>query len=267
MQKLGKEQDSKLYWEKRTEDYCIDINGQYHQHRLNVIKSLIPKELYAPEKNIFDFGCGDAVYFSDFLKAKANITGIDITQEMIDLAKKRLSSEGYEPNIVQKNDVNFLKTIESSSLDAVLSFNVLAYLSDEEEEFFYNEVMRILKSDGYLIVTHSNELFDLFSLNKYTVEFFKKYLTEENINDLLVKNNQPENIVAFNVRENPLSYKYKLQKYNLKEIKQEFINLHKAPPVLLTNKDYPDTLNIKESEKWKLMFTCSTYGSLSKLDL
>jgi chemotaxis methyl-accepting protein methylase len=80
-------------------------------------------------------------------------------------------------------DVNYLKEIPSASLDGLLSFNVLAYLTDEEELTFYQEASRIVKPGGYLVVTHSNRLFDMFSLNQYTISFFKYHLIGDRSRD------------------------------------------------------------------------------------
>lgn len=269
MIKIGREEKSESYWKEATEKYVNNLDGDYHKHRLNVAFKLIPADLYQTAKQILDFGCGDAVMFPPFLEKGVKITGIDIMQEMIDLAKKRLKNGKHDENIVRIGDVNMLKDYPSQSLDAILSFNVLAYLTNEEEDLFYREAYRVLKVGGYLAVSHSNELFDLFSLNKYTVEFFEKNFMSKNnfqgkISQLLVNADKPETITAYNVRENPLAYKFKLNEYGFEEMQQEFSNLHVAPPTMLNDKQFPNTINWNESEKWKLMFTCSTYMSLSR---
>jgi predicted SAM-dependent methyltransferase len=46
-----------------------------------------------------------------------------------------------------------LAFLEDNSLDAILSFNVLAYLTDDQEDLFYRQAFRLLRTGGYLIVT------------------------------------------------------------------------------------------------------------------
>lgn len=265
MLKLGKEKDSVEYWENVGNAYTSALVGDYHGHRLSVIDALIPQSLYQPGNVIFDFGCGNAVHFEQFLKSGAIITGIDISDVMISLAHQNLLANKRDTSLAQLANVNAMKDIPAASQDAVLSFNVLAYLNNDEEKTFYQETQRILKPGGQLIVTHSNELFDMFSLNRYTAEFFKKNFLKsgDGIEKLLTNANLPEKYETYNVRENPLSYKHKLAAYGLSEIQQEFINKHNAPPAMLNGKDYPDTLNFGAADKWKLMFSCSTYGSRS----
>jgi SAM-dependent methyltransferase len=269
MKKYGKDINSTEAWDNMAKEYTSQLVNLYHKHRMVVIDSLIPRELYKVNTRIMDFGCGDAVHFEQFVRTGCSITGVDISRDMIDLAKKRLSELNINPGSVKVGGVESLKENKSCSLDAVLSFNVLAYLSDDEIDTFYKEVYRLLRPGGYLIVTHSNELFDMFSMNQYTIDFIKKHLLigDEFINLLDPLINKPminQLIPTYNVRENPLSYKFKLDRYGFTELQQEFINLHNAPPrFLVDGKSYPDTLNWKAEEKWKLMFTCSTYGSLS----
>jgi SAM-dependent methyltransferase len=265
MEKLGQNLDSKEYWADEANRYSDALENDYHKHRLDVIRSLIPAELFQPNKQIFDFGCGDAVLLPWFIETKGKIAGIDISPEIIQLGQQRLTNCGLDSSLIQVGNVNYLKNIPSASLDGLLSFNVLAYLTDEEEVTFYQEAARIVKAGGYLIVTHSNSLFDMFSLNQYTIDFFKENFIsdrsgDDRLSDLLTQSNAASK-ATYNVRENPLCYHHKLKKFHFKELKQEFINLHVLPPPLLQDKSYPSTLNFAEEERWKLMFVCSTFGS------
>ena len=263
MEKLGKEQDSKFYWDQATQDYVDALAMPYHEHRLKVAFDLIPVDLIKEDKIIYDFGCGDAIMFEPFIKSGAKISGCDIVPDMIAKAKVRLAGIGGDSNSLSLGGVNCLKNVESNSLDALISFNVLAYLSQAEELDFYSEAKRIVKKDGKLIVSHSNKLFDLFSLNRYTVEFFREEFVS-NVDDLLCRANQPVDFTTYNIRENPLCYKFKLANFGFEEIGQRFSNLHEKLPGLQTQKNYPDTLNFAEDSIWKLMFKCSTYMSLSR---
>ncbi|MGI0482879.1 class I SAM-dependent methyltransferase [Geminocystis sp. CENA526] len=235
MKKYGKDINSKEAWDEMAKSYSEKLANEYHKHRLDVINSLIPEELYQTGKNIFDFGCGDAIHFEQFLDQGVKITGVDISPEIITLAKERLCQIKSNPDLVNIGGVSFLSDMKSSSLDAILSFNVLAYLTNEEEEHFYKEASRVLRQGGYLIVTHSNELFDMYSMNQYTVDFLSRHLITDgelktSLSKLIIHSSEKENVSTYNVRENPLNYQFKLAKYGFKEQRQEFINLHPAPP-------------------------------------
>lgn len=262
---LGKELDSKPYWEQKANHYSNALENDYHHHRLNVIDALIPNSLYAPGKQIFDFGCGNAIHFPAFLQAGAQISGNDISDEMIQCAQEFLSQQNLDGNTAKVGSVFDLQALPDSSLDALLSFNVLAYLTNDEERAFYEQARRLVKPGGYLIVTHSNELFDMFSLNRYTEDFFQRNF-DCNAHDLLQATHLPENPVLYNIRENPMTYQYKLKQHGFQEIQQEFINYHPNPSALRTEqpKQYINTLGWPDAERWKLLFQCSTYGSCAQ---
>lgn len=270
MKAYGVDVSSMKKWDEMAASYSRNIANNYHHHRLAVIDSLIPDDLLESGKSVFDFGCGDAVLFEKFLSKGCSIQGCDISNEMIILARQRLERLGVAPDLASVGDVRTLESLETDILDAILCFNVLAYLTDEEEEIFYRQAHRIIKPGGYLIVTHSNELFDMYSLNNYTSAFYSKYFVAPEFHHEILRlipeasECASSERITYNIRENPLAYRFKLCKYGFSEQRQEFINLHIAPPPLLEQeKSYPDTLFWKDEERWKLMFICSTFGSLS----
>jgi len=263
--KYGENIDSVESWEKLACEYASSLENSYHGHRLKTIMDLIPENLFENAKQIFDFGCGDAILFKPFLLRGAKIEGCDPSVEMIELGKKRLLANGYDSNILHIGGVEVFEKIPSGSLDAILSFNVIAYMSDNEEKKFYKEALRLLRTGGWLIVTHSNNLFDLFSANRLTIDFLKKYLVSDTqvhskLETLFTYSKAPEGRTEYNIRENPISYPAKLESKGFSVKKTNFINLHAAPPVLKSQNSYPDTLLINPEDRWKLNFTCSTFG-------
>ncbi|MGO5065108.1 methyltransferase domain-containing protein [Clostridium sp. LCP25S3_F8] len=272
MKKYGKDINSLELWNncKDTNGYVDSLEDNYHKHRLHVIKNLIPENLYEKGKVVFDFGCGNAVMFKEFLDRGAQITGVDISKEMIKDAHIFLESLGYDKIFANVGDVSKLKSIPTESLDAILSFNVIAYLTDEEERIFYKEAARVIRPGGSLIVTHSNELFDMFTFNKFTLDFFYKNFKINNedlkkLQDILEKTkDMPTDKITYNIRENPLNYYLKLRNYGFIETRQEFINFHSAPPLILgSERKYINTLDFEEKDRWKLFFQCSTFASVS----
>jgi hypothetical protein len=144
--------------------------------------------------------------------------------------------------------------------------NVLAYMDKEEEELFYKESFRILKKSGFLVATHSNILFDIFTFNNLTVEFYKNSF-EIDIQHLLNLGDL-KNIETYGIRENPLIYAIKLNGYGFKEEEKRFFHHHPAPPRMADTKHARNTI-YEELEKealtqllpnWKENFTASTFG-------
>lgn len=256
MKRVGRDTSAIEKWEDVAAQYASTIEGGYHRHRLKVISALLPD---LKGKTVVDFGCGDGVLAELAVQhGAAKIYGIDPVPSLLEIARKRVPSGDF-----------FCGTAAHLAgipqCDVVIAANVLAYLTDAEEGLFYREAKRL---GVHLVVTHSNELFDLYTLNAYSVDFFRRSF-DCDISGLLRQPNKPSR-TSFNVRENPLSYPAKMKKLGFTVERMEFMNRHLAPP-LLTNDDPDDmqrerqeTLGLDESEKWKLMFQCSMFGVLAR---
>ena len=72
---------------------------------------------------------------------------------------------------------NALSDLYAMRARPIFALNVLAYLTDTEERKFYEHAKRIIRPNGVLIVTHSNELFDMYTLNRFTVEFYREHFS------------------------------------------------------------------------------------------
>lgn len=225
---------------------------------------------------VVDFGCGDGALCEKILTGGGSVCAIDLDLSMIESTQKRLQKcATHRPGAhykVLNGSVECLEPIVETSIDTLLAINVLAYMDKDTEQQFYKHAQRILRPGGILIVSHSNELFDMYTFNKYTVGFYKRHFSThasmDEVRSLLTHPDVPERRV-YPVRENPLNYKYKLASYGFREERQEFSILHQLPPLLMKNfnpddlrsRECPDTIDWPASEKWKLMFMCSIFGS------
>jgi SAM-dependent methyltransferase len=255
MKRVGKEINSVDRWKSVASDYASNIDSAYQQHRLSVIRALLPSPV---GQTVIDLGCGEGVLMEEALaRGATKVIGFDIDDTMIQLARERVpSAEAHLGGVERLADFG--------SADCLIAANVLAYMTDEEEAAFYEAAAQVIRPGGHLVITHSNALFDLFTLNMYTVDFFRRHF-DADPSTLLVHPDRPSRS-SFNVRENPLSYSCKLARYGLRQERQEFINYHALPPLLSgenpddMSRPKRDTLNWSEADRWKLMFNCSMFG-------
>jgi 2-polyprenyl-3-methyl-5-hydroxy-6-metoxy-1,4-benzoquinol methylase len=256
MKRVGKDISAARRWEDVASSYAAEIDAAYHAHRLNVIRALFPP---LAGKTVLDFGCGDGVLMAEALaRGASSVIGLDINETMIALAQARAPAGRCHRGGVERLS-------EFGGADCLIAANVLAYMTDDEETRFYRAAAQVVPVGGHLVVTHSNALFDLFTLNAYTVDFFRRCF-EADPTALLAHPDKPSRS-SFNIRENPLSYGAKIARYGFREERQEFINYHAMPPLLSgENPDdmkraRPDTLSWPEADRWRLMFQCSMFGS------
>ena len=251
------------YWNEEGETYRAVLNTPYHQSRLTMIGSMMRRHDWL---GIVDFGCGDGVCLIEpFRPPGTPVRGwaIDIDPAMIESAKALLANEGSVD--LQVGGVEALRAVPDQSANCVLAANVLAYLSPEETHEFYTEAQRILVPGGALIETHSNELFDMFTLNDYTVAFFGRNF-DADVEDLLRCGSRGVGLM-YPTRANPLNHRYILHRLGFVQVQEEYAHYHSAPPPLVQTGDahdpelLPDT--VAPADHWKIMFQCSIYGSRS----
>ena len=109
--------------------------------------------------NILDLGCGPGLYTEIFAKAGHNVTGIDISKNSIEYAKK--SAKDKKLDIAYLN-VSYLEAeLESDKYDlVVLIYTDLGVLIPKERDILLNLIYRVLKKGGTFIfdVLKDNEL-------------------------------------------------------------------------------------------------------------
>jgi ubiquinone/menaquinone biosynthesis C-methylase UbiE len=103
---------------------------------------------YAPGKNILDYGCGHGLHAIQMSKFGAQkVTGIDLSEESLKIARKRAEKEKI-------TNVQFLKTdaerldLPDNSFDIVFDGGTFSSINIETG---LKEIARVLKSDGLLI--------------------------------------------------------------------------------------------------------------------
>ena len=116
-----------------------------------------------PGSNAADLGCGTGNYTFPFVDQFDMITGVDLSQPMLDIAQQRASV--LERSVQKKLDwrcSHLLATgIRNSSVSALWSISCIHYLSILQLERLANEIYRILEPGGIAILdTETKEQFD-----------------------------------------------------------------------------------------------------------
>jgi 2-polyprenyl-3-methyl-5-hydroxy-6-metoxy-1,4-benzoquinol methylase len=96
-------------------------------------------------KRVLDAGCGHGYYSLLLAKKGAIVTGIDISEKNIELAKKNASNTSVNCQFLVC-DMQDLSIFDSDTFDLVTSSIVVGYLDDLKKAFL--EVFRVLKPQG-----------------------------------------------------------------------------------------------------------------------
>lgn len=130
---------------KNMDNFYIDAASVYRfKFRTELIGDLNGKK-------VLDLGCGKGYMTISFLESGAFVSAIDISPKSIELVKKNAFEIGKNDNLVAMvMDAHNLE-FEDESFDIVIADGILHHLTDIPKAL--NEIKRVLKSDGYAIIT------------------------------------------------------------------------------------------------------------------
>lgn len=154
--------------------------------RWDVIKTFVETGIKTIDKEdditILDLGCGRG-WLSNLLSSYGNVTGIEPVKPVIEHAKKLF------PNI--KFLVGTSKTIldtKTNNFDFVISSEVIEHIPDDEKDNFIEDIAKLLKKDGFLILTTPRKE-ALKEWNKYTAtnQPIEEWISETELEELVTK--------------------------------------------------------------------------------
>ena len=103
-------------------------------------------------ETVLDIGCGggfDLIFAAIMVGSKGNVTGIDVTPEMLELSKKNLQEASIENVTLRQTNAEELP-FPDNNFDVIISNGVLNLIPEKAKAF--SEIFRVLKLDGRLMV-------------------------------------------------------------------------------------------------------------------
>lgn len=133
----------KNQYNKLAENYLAGRDQFKNDKYLEKLNSVLP-----PKSHILDIGCGAGIPVDRyFVENGHNITGIDISDKQIELAKKNVPQGNFKVE-----DMSLMSEGEYS-VDAVVSFYAIFHTKRETHEIILHKINSFLKKDGYLLIT------------------------------------------------------------------------------------------------------------------
>lgn len=121
-----------------------------------------------------DFGCGGGKLLLNMLEKGIDAEGIEKHENICQLARERLVKAGYDEKKVIQGGIEELVRLQPGSFDFIVVMGVFQYLPPEDFKKLFKNIYRLLKSEGHLVASFQNALFDLFTFNRYTVDFYQE---------------------------------------------------------------------------------------------
>jgi 2-polyprenyl-3-methyl-5-hydroxy-6-metoxy-1,4-benzoquinol methylase len=138
--------DQERYWDERWDRQRLP--NDYQRRRGHTVLALL-KSLGLRNPAILDFGCGTGWLTADLSEA-GRATGIDLSEVAIAQARAAYPHVRFIAGNLYET------TFPAEQFDVVVSQEVLAHVEDPDR--YLGIIARILKPNGYLIITTANRL-------------------------------------------------------------------------------------------------------------
>jgi len=189
----------RVYWNEHIHDleivkHPIGSKGffedldEYRFDKLRYLPRIVDFNGYKGKK-ILEIGCGAGIDLIRFARGGADVTGIDLSETAIDLAKKNFNISGLKADLRVMNGEAL--DFQDNTFDLVYAHGVLQYTADSRK--MAEESLRVLKKGGKFIGMVYNrkgwlntlsklmnvglEHEDAPVLDKYTIDEFKELLS------------------------------------------------------------------------------------------
>ncbi|MFC4025368.1 class I SAM-dependent methyltransferase [Oceanobacillus longus] len=130
-------------WDKRADFWNKKSMDMWENGSRKDIIPLLSEHLEQGSK-ILDIGCGDGYGSFKLCSAGYCVTGVDLSNEMIQLAQSRMRGENMS---FKQGDVNELP-FEDNYFDAIIAINVLEWVEDPLHAL--KELQRVVKNNGLI---------------------------------------------------------------------------------------------------------------------
>jgi 2-polyprenyl-3-methyl-5-hydroxy-6-metoxy-1,4-benzoquinol methylase len=260
-------------------------------HR-EILKALLKKHKV---KRLLDAGCGPASFLRDLTHTKMELWGFDLTPEMVEEANLVLSQKGYPQDSVWQGSVLDPKAFrhprrKGLKFDGAVCIGVLPHIPVGEDENVISNLKKAVQSGGLVVLEARNQLFSLFTLNRYSYEFFMQELVQEASLRNKTKKNQaaldealqelqkrfrmdlplvrkgkqgePGYDEVLSRTHNPFVLKEKFEKAGFKDVQIHFYHYHCMPPQLerfMPNIFRKESMAMEDPSDWRGYFMASAF--------
>lgn len=198
---------SKIWWEKLGQ--CKTLHS-INSTRFNYINNKVKIN----KKKILDIGCGGGILSEKLEVHGGLITGIDISNELINVAKNHSNN-----NIkYHKCDIFEFKEKKNNKYDIIICMEVLEHINNQDA--FIKTCKQKLKTKGNLFISSLNKNINTYTkiilLGEYIsniipkgTHLYKKFITPKSIN-LILKKYKLNIIETKGINYNPITNQTKI---------------------------------------------------------
>jgi len=169
-----KQQEEALgYFKKHAEDWKNKALSMDRQN-VNVIQQRNGFVIYVIKnsgttESALDVGCGTGDLVCEIARMGIDSTGIDFAPEMISIAREGAATEGLDNAHLYCSSI-FDFDFSERRYDVISANGFIEYISLDELDRFLDLTYQALNPGGSVVLGSRNRLFNIFSLNSFTLE-------------------------------------------------------------------------------------------------
>ncbi|HEX9798387.1 MAG TPA: class I SAM-dependent methyltransferase [Anaerolineales bacterium] len=155
--------DVRDYWNRNIHDLEIvthpigtsEFFGELEAYRFNKLRYLPRLVDFAgfQSKRVLEVGCGVGIDLARFARGGADVTGVDLAERSIELAKRNFESQGLDAKLLVMDGEHL--EFPEHEYDLVYAHGVLQYTPDPGR--MLDEIHRVLKPAGQAILMMYNQ--------------------------------------------------------------------------------------------------------------
>lgn len=161
-------------------DYCSG-GASYPPVHYALLQKLCAE---AGASTLLDAGCGPASFLRGLAGSGMELYGFDLTPEMVSEGKRVFAGLGLDSARLWEGSVldagAYTPPVASASVaagfDGVVCSGVLPHIAPEADAVVLENLCRAVRPGGLVAVEARNALFALFTLNRYSMDFFRESL-------------------------------------------------------------------------------------------
>lgn len=163
-------------WDKSYYDDYYGSGAAYPPVQVEIVRGLLAE---AGAVTLLDAGCGPASMLREL--PERDRYGFDLTPGMVAEARRVLARQGLPGERVWEGDVLDPAAFRApaggpAAFDAALCVGVLPHIPAEADATLLRNLVSAVRPGGLVIVEARNALFSLFTLNRYSRDFFRDEL-------------------------------------------------------------------------------------------
>lgn len=224
----------------------------------------------AGARSVLDAGCGPASFLRELADEEIALAGFDLTPEMVSEARRVLGERGevWEGSVLDRTAFR-----RGAPYDAAVCVGVLPHVAEAADTVVLANLHEAVRPGGLVVVEARNQLFALFTLNRYSYEFFRDELIRGRSDEELAalqerfrmdlppcrggKQDEPGYDEVLSRTHNPLVLRGQLEAAGFSDVRTLFYHFHDVPPLL--GPSVEASVALEDPTDWRGHFMASAF--------